>query len=187
MNKRKNLVVAASLVATLTLGSVAIVEAQRMGDSELFAMQRRQTRPLRYRQNAVTLRFHRVAQIDNLDQGDQLGADRADFFAQVWVNGQLYTTKNFSRDDGNPGWVIRAPFSGNVANIRVRLLDDDGGLEEKDDHVDINPRGGVKDLSFTYNANTGRVSGDVRSTRGRWITSVGAGDDDNGRIAFSVR
>ncbi|HEY0865920.1 MAG TPA: hypothetical protein VGE01_01000 [Fimbriimonas sp.] len=138
-------------------------------------------------QRIVTLKIHRVAQHDNLDQGDLLAPDRADFFARVWVNGQQYKTRNFSWDDGNPKWIIRAPISGNTAVVRLQLMDDDGGLEERDDHVDINKYPQEKDLVFTYNAATGKITGDLMGTRGAWITSAGGGDDDKGRIVLSIQ
>jgi hypothetical protein len=177
MKRAKNLLIASTLVVASVVGP-AVAQQGRYWN---------QVRGQRFGQHMVTLHINRVSQIDNLDQGDALGADRADFFAQVWVNGQRFSTKNFSHDDGNPGWIIRAPFRGNTATIRVRLMDDDGGLEEKDDHVDINPIGGMKDLTFVYNVRTGRITGDVSGRRGDWITSRGGGDDDRGRITFSVR
>jgi hypothetical protein len=135
----------------------------------------------------VTLHINRVAQIDNLDQGEALGKNRADFFAMVWVDGQVYKSRNFSKDDGDPNWILRAPVSGDTTTIRIKLMDDDGGLEQRDDHVDINPQGGAKDLILKFDASTGKITGDATGTAGAWITSIGDGDDDRGRIGFSIR
>jgi hypothetical protein len=135
----------------------------------------------------VTLHINRVAQIDNLDQGEALGKNRADFFAMVWVDGQVYKSRNFSKDDGNPNWILRAPVSGDTTTIRIKLMDDDGGLEQRDDHVDINPAGGAKDLILKFDATTGKITGDATGTAGSRITSIGYGDDDRGRIDFSIR
>jgi hypothetical protein len=134
----------------------------------------------------VTIRVDHVGQIDNLDQGDALGKNRADFFAMIWVNGQVYKSRNFSRDEGDPHWVLRVPVSSDTSTIRIKLMDDDGGLEKRDDHVDINPAGGAKDLILTFDAATGRITGDTEGTAGSWITSSGGGDDDRGRITFSI-
>jgi|GEM_PF-5522790 len=135
----------------------------------------------------VTLNINRVAQIDNLDQGEALGKNRADFFAMVWVDGQVYKSKNYSKDEGNPNWTLKVPVSADTSNIRIKLMDDDGGLEERDDHVDINPAGGAKDLILTYNASTGQITGDATGSAGSWITSQGGGDDDRGSISFSIK
>ena len=48
----------------------------------------------------------RLHAIDNLDKGDALGANRADFFAIVIVNGTTYKTEIMSKDKGNPNWII---------------------------------------------------------------------------------
>ncbi len=167
MKRNSRLIVAASLAGLLVAGAA---EAQNRG-----------------RTRYLTIHVSKVSQLDNLDKGDVLSPDRADFKMVVWVDGRQYTTKNFSWDDGNPRWTIRAPFSGNTADIRIRLLDDDGGLEEKDDHVDINPISGMKDLNFTYNASNRRIRGDVTGRRNVPITAIGKGDDDRGRITFTIR
>jgi hypothetical protein len=133
----------------------------------------------------VTVRINRVAQIDNLDKFD-LDPDRADFYAQVWINGQLHRTKNFSFDDGRPYWTFSKNVKTRYVNIRIKLLDDDGGLEEADDFVDINPRKGKKDLHFTLDTKTGRIVGDVHGRRNQNIFSYGEGDTDQGKIWFTV-
>ena len=135
----------------------------------------------------VTIHINHVAQIDNVDQGDPLGRNRADFFTMIWVDGQVYKSRNFSRDDGDPNWVLRAPVTGDTTNVRIRLWDDDDGLEQRDDHIDINPAGKAKDLILTYNAATKEISGDVTGKAGEWITSSGGGDDDRGKIGFTIR
>ncbi len=134
----------------------------------------------------VTLTIDKVAQIDNLDQGDPVGKNRADFFAMVWVDGQLFKSKNYSKDEGRPNWVLKVPVYSESSKIRIKLMDDDGGLEQRDDHVDINPNGGQKDLIVDFNSATGQVSGDAAGAAGSWITSAGAGDDDRGTITFSI-
>jgi hypothetical protein len=133
----------------------------------------------------VTVRINRVAQIDNLDKFD-VDPDRADFYAQIWINGQLHRTKNFSFDDGKPYWTFSQNVRTRYVKIRIKLLDDDGGLEEADDFVDINPRKGKKDLHFILDTKTGRITGDVHGRRNMSIYSYGEGDTDQGKIWFSV-
>lgn len=134
----------------------------------------------------ITVQINRVAQIDNLDKFD-VDPDRADFYAQIWIDGKLHRTKNFSFDDGKPYWSFEHDSSKRYVPIRIKLLDDDGGLEEADDFVDINRRKGKKDLNFILDTRTGRISGDVRGRRGQNIYSYGGGDSDKGKIWFTVR
>ncbi|HEY0868494.1 MAG TPA: C2 domain-containing protein [Fimbriimonas sp.] len=153
-------------------GPMATMRAQRFA-----------TNPTRW----VTININHVAQLDNLDQGDALGADRADFYAMIWVDGQVYKSKNFSHDEGNPNWKLRVPVNDATSTIRIRLYDDDSGLEDRDDHVDINPAKGEKDLILTFDAATGQISGDATGTAGTFMTVKGGGDDDNGKISFSIQ
>lgn len=124
--------------------------------------------------------------IDNLDKGDALGADRADFFALVTVNGKMYKTQIMSKDDGSPNWMIPIDTSNRYSNIHIALMDEDGGLEARDDHVDINPRKFQKDLIFSYDRATGRIRGAVTGRLNETIHSTGRGDDDKGEIDFVI-
>lgn len=93
-----------------------------------------------------------------------------------------------SKDDGMPNWQVRGRVTGSVARIRIRIMDDDGGLEEKDDHVDVCPAIGKKDLDLTFNLRTGRISGDATGSRGQRIHTRGGGSDtDKAEIWFSIR
>lgn len=135
----------------------------------------------------VKVTILRLAQIDNLDKGDQLTRDDADFYAVVTINGQSSKSLNMSRDDGKPGWVFTESTRNKSVKITIRVMDDDGGLEDKDDHVDINTKSGKKDLSLTYNLATGRVTGDARGRRNQKLHSGGIGDGDKAQIWFKVQ
>ena len=124
--------------------------------------------------------------IDNLDKGDALGKNRADFFAIVIVNGVTYKTQIMSKDSGDPNWIIPMDRTKRYSKVHFTLMDEDGGLEGKDDHVDINPRAGHKDLMFTYDRTTGRISGNIKGKMGKSIKSIGAGDNDKGDITFMI-
>jgi hypothetical protein len=135
----------------------------------------------------VTVTINRVKQVDDLDKSTfGFTKDRADFYVQIWINGKMFQSKVKSTDDGRPNWR----FSRNVpanATIRIKLIDDDGGLERKDDFVDINPRKGKKDLNLVLNQKTGRISGDVSGARGKVIHAKGGGDSGQGEIWFTIR
>ncbi len=138
-------------------------------------------------QSAVTVTIARVSQIDNLD-GDFIRADRADFYSQITINGSTWESSKFISDDGRPaGWKHSRKVKGNKVYIRIKLIDDDGGLEDRDDFVDINPRNGKKDLNLVLDRKTGRISGDAKGRRGQTIHIRGANDGDKGEIWFVIK
>ncbi len=124
--------------------------------------------------------------IDNLDKGDALGANRADFFAIVIVNGVTYKTEIMAKDKGEPNWIIPMDRTKRYSKVHFTLMDQDGGLEGKDDHVDINRRAGHKDLMFTFDRTTGRITGNVTGNMNKSIHSIGKGDNDKGEITFVI-
>lgn len=127
----------------------------------------------------------RVRAIDNLD-ANFLQADRADFYAIVYVNDVEYKTEVMSMDDGRPLWEIPLPQIGDPALIRIKVMDDDGGLERRDDHVDISRGSDKKDLIFTWNPATKTLSGDVNGRQGQSFYTRGWNDGDKAHLWFSV-
>jgi hypothetical protein len=133
------------------------------------------------------VRIHKVAQTDNLDGFDALGSDRADFYTVIWVNGkEMGKTDNLSRDEAPTNWRWNLVSADRYVHLKIRLMDDDGGLENKDDHVDINPMRGKKDLDLVYDTWTGTYTGDISGRRGMQYHSVGEGDSMRGQIWFSI-
>jgi hypothetical protein len=124
--------------------------------------------------------------IDNLDKGDMFGKNRADFYAMVDVNGTTYKTNIMAKDDGSPWWKIPMDRRNRISHIHIMLMDDDGGFEGKDDHVDINPRPGRKDLEFKFDRMTGRIFGAVAGHLNETFVSRGGGDDDKGIMTFVI-
>lgn len=136
---------------------------------------------------AVTVSIMRVAQIDNLDKGDWMKKDNADFYAMVTIGkGKAQKSVNHSDDDGHPGWNFRGSTTSRYVPIRIKIDDDDGGMERKDDYVDINSRKGKKDLNIILDTKTGRISGDIKGWRGQTLYSQGGGDSDRGKIWFKI-
>ena len=127
----------------------------------------------------------RIKAIDNLD-ANILQADRADFFAIVTVNDIQYKTRVMAMDDGRPGWEIPLPALVDSAVVRIRIMDDDGGLESGDDHVDISRAKDKKDLVFTYIPGTGMVTGDVNGWKGDSFYTRGWYDGDKAHLWFSI-
>jgi len=135
----------------------------------------------------VTVSIMRVAQIDNLDKGDWMKKDNADFYAMVTIgNGRAQKSVNHSDDDGHPGWNFYGKSNGRYVKIRIKIDDDDGGMERKDDYVDINSRKGKKDLDLVLDTKTGRITGDVTGWRGKTLYSQGGGDSDRGKVWFKI-
>lgn len=135
----------------------------------------------------VTVSIMRVAQINNLDKGDWIKKDNADFYALVTIGkGRQQKSVNHSDDDGHPGWVFQGTSATRYVKIRIKIDDDDGGMERKDDYVDINRRAGKKDLNLVLDTKTGRITGDVTGRRGQTLYSQGGGDSDKGKVWFKI-
>jgi hypothetical protein len=135
----------------------------------------------------VTVKIYRLAQIDNLDAFDAMGSDKADFYALVKIgNSDLRRSGNMSSDDGKPGWKFWGEGNGRYIPIRIKINDDDGGVEEKDDYVDVNPKNGKKGLHIILDTRTGRITGDVKGWRGQTLFVQGANDGDKGKIWFAI-
>jgi len=137
--------------------------------------------------NTVTVVINRVRAISNFD-GDFIKKDRADFYAKVSIGG--YWVKSpiwHGQDDARPSWAAVENGLGRVLTITIQVMDEDGSFEDTDDHADINPETGVKDLHLWYDTQTGRIWGDVSGRKGEKLTSRGANSDsDKAEIWFSI-
>lgn len=135
---------------------------------------------------APRLEINEILMIDNVDQGDMFGANRADLYALVTVNGTAYKTKVVAKDHAKPNWQIPLDMSKRLNTITIQIMDDDGGFERRDDHIDISPIAGKKNMSFTYNRATNELSGEASGKALSRLTYVGKGDDDRAQITFRV-
>jgi hypothetical protein len=134
----------------------------------------------------ITVTIRRVKQIDDLDI-DLFGAQGADFFARVTIDGSTTRTPTvLDDDDTSPSWITSVNSTTSIVTIRIKLYDEDGGLRLGDDHCDINPANSKFDLVMTYNLQTGAIGGDAVGTRGNEIHVVGAGNDDKAEIWFTI-
>jgi hypothetical protein len=134
----------------------------------------------------IYLTIRRIAQNDNLD-ADFLRADRADFYAQVAIAGVWRTSNTVhGKDVIWPSWRFSRTTGSSPVRIHLRIYDNDGGLEGRDDRCDVNPLTGARELSFTYNPATGRISGDASGFRGEPIHVKGFGDANRAEVTFVV-
>jgi hypothetical protein len=128
----------------------------------------------------------RLKAIDNLD-ANILQADRADFFVIVFVNDIEHRTGVMSMDDGRPNWEVPLPAIGDPAVVRIRVMDDDGGLESGDDHVDISRAKDKKDVIFTWYPSSRTISGDLNGRQGQSFYTRGWYDGDKAHLWFSIQ
>jgi subtilisin family serine protease len=143
----------------------------------------------------VELTIHRVRAASEIDSGE----NDPNFWARVAINGTIQETARrppaSSEDlDGDPQGVTpqwRFP-SGDVTDsqipITIQMFDWDrgfAGINEGDDHLDINPTRGVRGLNLIYDLNTNQVidalTGEIFAPNadGQIHTVGGGGDDDN--------
>ncbi len=134
----------------------------------------------------VTVNVHRV-------KGDFDGIfNDSDFYAQLSVAGKELRTPTV---DGNSDltvsdWNLSNFIKDRFVPVGIKIFDEDGGLNFGDDHIDINPNSGNKDLNLIYDQVTGSVTDTVTKqvygSRGNLINLTGSGDGDEGEIWFSV-
>lgn len=140
--------------------------------------------------------------VENLRFGE------SDFFPRVTVAGGREETRPTIVGNSNlkePGWVFSQGVDGRqttIVPIRIKIFNDDSGLANDNDRIDLNPNSGFpddnrdddensnKDLNLLYNITTGEVSdsltGEVYGRRGEPIRLKGEGDDDQGEIVFTI-
>ncbi|MBS1723804.1 MAG: hypothetical protein JSS66_12730 [Armatimonadetes bacterium] len=132
------------------------------------------------------LLIQRIGQLDNLARDARFTKDRTDIYAIVTVNGVKTETRPASSDDAWPNWEIPLDDHTRLSHVHVRIMDADRGLDKNADQGDINPLGGEKDLDFTYDRETGLLSGDLYGRTNQILERIGAGDNDACRIRLGV-
>lgn len=144
---------------------------------------------------AIIVRTLKVAEKDDVGtfetKIDPLG--KADFYAKLTVAGQTFTeAMQLDRSSITPAWttIKFVPNSLNQVPILYQLWDEDGVGRGDDDHVDINPKKGVRDLNFSFAMNNHSLSGDITGVHDNSATPVniaGAKSDSNrGVLQFYV-
>lgn len=104
---------------------------------------------------------------------DPLG--KADFYAKVTVDGQSFTeAMQLDRASVSPAWRIFKfiPAAASSTGVHYELWDEDGGMRGDDDHCDINPTAGKKDLDFTFSVANHMLTGDISGIHDRETNAV---------------
>jgi hypothetical protein len=124
-----------------------------------------------------------IDSIRALDKVDPTG--KADFYARVIIDGQVFTTKHIRRSNVvKPNWVIRKRMRGQVADVKLQILDKD--VLSKDDLIDINRIDGKRDLDFRVRGRPCEIVGFAQIYRcGRVITRAG-GEKKSAEVVFRV-
>lgn len=135
-----------------------------------------------------------ITQIREIDDRDVGALDQADWYSTANIAGDEYRSGIiFGRDEfnfltkpyGPFSYVKPMPAGTEPVPIMLRLFDEDGGLYGDDDHCDISPAAGIKNLRITYDRRTGGITGAITANGG--ATVRGAGDGNRAEIAFRVR
>lgn len=146
-------------------------------------------------QRAIIVRTVRVAEKGDvgvfeskIDPGGQ-----ADFYGKVTVAGQSFVeAMQLDKASVSPAWTTIKFLPATTAQtpILYELWDEDGGTGGDDDHCDINPARGVRDLNWNFvvssHNNTGNITG-VHDSPASAVTSEGSKpDSDRAIVQFYV-
>lgn len=130
----------------------------------------------------VTLTILQYQQIDAPDDG--LGGE---FYPKVVIAGHQFRSPDHSEDTmrGAPHWrFVRGVDTDNAVEIRIAMWDHD--WPDADDHLDVSPRDGHRNLRISFDPRMGTISGDIFGFAGQDIVAVGRGESDRVRIVFRL-
>jgi hypothetical protein len=103
----------------------------------------------------IAVTINRVTALDFVDWG--LAGD-ADFYAKVTIAGETFTTQRIrGRNDIQPNWKISKSVPAGRHVIKVAIYDRD--VLKPDEFVDVNRLDKKRDLDFTVDTRSCRVSG----------------------------
>ncbi len=147
-------------------------------------------------QRAIIVRTPQVAEKNDVGtfelKIDSPGG-KADFYGRITVGGQTFVeAMQLDKSSVSPAWttIKFVPSTTSQVPIRYELWDEDGAVRSGDDHCDINPATGVRDLNFNFvvasHNNTGNITG-VHDSPASAVTLDGRKpDSDRAIIQFYV-
>ena len=143
--------------------------------------------------NGLEFMVAQIVKIKEIDDRDFGPLDEADWYGQAVIGGQQFRSGFINGEDDfdfgvrpyGPFTYIKALPAGTAGvPITLKLFDEDSPLHGDDDHCDISPVRGRKDLTLVYNRATNSYAGDLSGNAISPKTVRGAGDDDIAEITF---
>ena len=124
----------------------------------------------------------KVSKIKLLDKVDELS--KGDLFARVTIDGEVQSSPVVKgSNEIKPGWKLSKKVTSGDHNVKLELVDKD---VTQDDTIDINRVDKKRDLDFTVNTRSCRVSGFASTySCGSTIARTGA-EPKKAEISFSV-
>ncbi|MGE0025168.1 MAG: hypothetical protein AB7S70_16230 [Hyphomicrobium sp.] len=123
-----------------------------------------------------------VTKFHALDRADELSS--GDFFARIKIKGKAAFSPTITGEQVfTPDWKLTLPASRGSNEVNLALIDKDLAV---DDPIDINRVENKRDLDFTVNTKTCRISGFSESYKcGDTITRTGT-QNKKAEISFTV-
>lgn len=121
-------------------------------------------------------KFHALDRADDLSSGD--------FFARIMINGKAAFSPVLTGETVfTPNWKLTLPAKSGANEVTLSLIDKDLTV---DDPIDINRVDKKRDLGFTVNTKTCRITGFTESYKcGQTITRAGT-ETKKASISFEV-
>jgi hypothetical protein len=121
-------------------------------------------------------KFHALDRADDLSSGD--------FFARMKINGKAAFSPVLSGETVfTPNWKLTLPAKSGSNDVNLSLIDKDVTV---DDPIDINRVDNKRDLDFTVNTSTCRITGFAETYKcGQTITRAGS-ETKKASISFKV-
>jgi hypothetical protein len=121
------------------------------------------------RADEITINITRVKALDRID----VGGTAADFLARVTIAGEQFKTPPIKqRSDIKPDWKISKKVAAGEHAVKIEILDDDA--LNPADAIDVNRVDNKRDLEFTIDTRSCKVSGFSEDYRcGRTIKRAG--------------
>lgn len=172
-----------SITSELLPGGTYFLDVNKPGAADLNYQLTSVVQPIQKAQMSVTL--ERIT--GNPSDFDD-GSDKADFYAEVKIDGKSEKTNVVENVDD---LILNRTVTKEVGKkrlipIEIRVSDNDQ-FPNPDDDADINSGSSARNLSLTYDTITGQISGTGISTTREGQTIVAAGtSDDSATLRFKV-
>jgi len=132
----------------------------------------------------ITITIESLQALDRID----VGGGRADFFAQVTIDGTVYRSPRIRKADVvRPNWTFSKHVRPGTYDVKLEIFDKD--VFSKDDQIDINRLDAKRDLDFRVRTRSCMVLdfAEPYSCRGRGATITRAGrEKKSAEIRFTV-